>query len=141
MWMWLLVKFSIYHTFIASLLKKLIFEMKIFKLITWYPNMLQIMWNDMVQYTFNFYKDYEVGYIQTCTPLESNIMWHPKGGHYNITCFHPKQLSRSYFFLSHSWNCFYKSGLWVGEEKFWNFKIKIKSENFPKKKVIEKLLR
>jgi hypothetical protein len=32
-------------------------EMKIYKLITWYPNMVHIMWNDMVQYTFNFHKD------------------------------------------------------------------------------------
>jgi hypothetical protein len=30
--------------------------MKYFKLITWYPNIVQIMWNDMVQYNFNFYK-------------------------------------------------------------------------------------
>jgi hypothetical protein len=31
-------------------------EMKILKLITWYPNMVQTIWNDMVQYTFNFHK-------------------------------------------------------------------------------------
>jgi hypothetical protein len=30
--------------------------MKNFKLITWYPNIDQIMWNDMGQYTFNFHK-------------------------------------------------------------------------------------
>jgi hypothetical protein len=30
--------------------------MKKFKLVTWYPNMVQIMWNDMVQNTFNFHK-------------------------------------------------------------------------------------
>jgi hypothetical protein len=52
MWMWLLVKISIYHTFIASLLKNSFFEMKIFKLVTWYPNMVHIMSNGMVQYTF-----------------------------------------------------------------------------------------
>ncbi len=34
--------------------KKSFFEMKNFKLVTWYPNMVQIMCNDMVQYTFNF---------------------------------------------------------------------------------------
>jgi hypothetical protein len=33
------------------------FDMKIYKLITWYPNMVHIMWNDMVQYTFNFHKN------------------------------------------------------------------------------------
>jgi len=32
------------------------FEMKNFKLITWYLNMAHIMSNDMVQYTFNFHK-------------------------------------------------------------------------------------
>jgi len=28
-----------------------------FKLITWYSNMVQIMWNDMIQYTYNIHKD------------------------------------------------------------------------------------
>jgi hypothetical protein len=28
-----------------------------FKLVTWYTNMVLIMWNDMVQYTFNFHKN------------------------------------------------------------------------------------
>jgi hypothetical protein len=31
--------------------------MKFFKLITWYPNMVQIMSNGMVQYIFNFHKN------------------------------------------------------------------------------------
>jgi hypothetical protein len=35
--------------------KNSFFEMKIYKLATWYPNMVHIMWNDMVQYTFNFH--------------------------------------------------------------------------------------
>jgi hypothetical protein len=40
--------------------KNSFFEMKIYKLIiTWYPNMVHIMWNDMVQYIFNFHKNYE----------------------------------------------------------------------------------
>jgi hypothetical protein len=30
---------------------------QIFKLVTWYPNVVHIIWNDMVQYTFNFHKD------------------------------------------------------------------------------------
>jgi len=37
--------------------KNSFFDMKIFKLITWYPNMAQTMWNDMVKYTFNFHKN------------------------------------------------------------------------------------
>ncbi len=126
--------------------KKSVFEMK-FKLVTSYPNMDNIMSNDMVQYNFNFHKTFfktllfleyicvfeytctlhlfpqiysnlpfyklkwnnffinllprlyfnikcknivkkfqkfEVGYIQTCASLESNIMWHPKRGHHNV---------------------------------------------------------
>jgi hypothetical protein len=39
--------------------KNSFFEMKIYKLFTWYPNMVHIMWNDMIQYTFNFYKYYK----------------------------------------------------------------------------------
>jgi hypothetical protein len=31
--------------------------MKFFKLVTWYLNMVHIMWNDVGQYTFNFHKD------------------------------------------------------------------------------------
>jgi hypothetical protein len=27
---------------------------------------------------------FEVGYIQTCTTLESSTMWHPKKGHYSV---------------------------------------------------------
>jgi hypothetical protein len=33
--------------------------MKILKLITWYPNMFQTMWNGMVQYIFNFHKNWK----------------------------------------------------------------------------------
>jgi hypothetical protein len=35
------------------------FGMKNFKLLTWYSKHVQIMWNDMVQYTFNFHKNYK----------------------------------------------------------------------------------
>jgi hypothetical protein len=31
--------------------------MNFFKLITWYPNMVQIKWKYIIQYTFNFHKD------------------------------------------------------------------------------------
>jgi hypothetical protein len=34
--------------------------MRIFKLVIWYPNMVQIISNDLVQYTFNFHKDQEL---------------------------------------------------------------------------------
>jgi len=52
------VKFSIYHTQLSHLWwRNENFEMKIYKLVTRYPNMANIMWNDIVQYTFNFHKD------------------------------------------------------------------------------------
>jgi hypothetical protein len=49
--------FNLPHIYHILVLKKSFFKMKIFKLITWYSNMVQIMWNDMVQYTFNFQND------------------------------------------------------------------------------------
>jgi len=54
---WLLVKIWIYHTFITSLLKKLNFCNANFQIIYMVSNMVQTMWNDMGQYTFNFHKD------------------------------------------------------------------------------------
>jgi hypothetical protein len=36
--------------------KKSFFEMKIFKLIIWYPNMVHIMWNDMGQKHYKSFK-------------------------------------------------------------------------------------
>jgi hypothetical protein len=60
MQMWLFVKFSIYHTFIISLLKNSFFEMKNFKLVTWYLNMVRIVWNVIIQYTFNFHKKIKI---------------------------------------------------------------------------------
>jgi hypothetical protein len=44
----------IYHMFVG---KNSFFEMKIFKLITCYLNMVHTMSNGIVQYTFNFHKD------------------------------------------------------------------------------------
>jgi hypothetical protein len=45
------------HIYCIFVKKISFFEMKIYKLITWYPNMVHIMWNDMIQYTFKFHKD------------------------------------------------------------------------------------
>jgi hypothetical protein len=39
-----------------------------------------IIWKNIVK----FFQEFEVGYTQTCTSLESSIMWHPKGGHCNV---------------------------------------------------------
>jgi hypothetical protein len=46
-----------FTTFITSLLKNSFFDMKIFKLVAWFLNMVQPLWNDMVQYTVNFHKN------------------------------------------------------------------------------------
>ncbi len=48
--------FNLPHIYCIFALKAHFFKMKIYKLVTWYPNMIHIMWNDMVQYTFNFHK-------------------------------------------------------------------------------------
>jgi hypothetical protein len=127
-------------------LKNSFLKMKNFKLVTWYPNMVHIMWNDSfnipstfiniknhlnyfwhifvflnthVHYTcfhkyipishfimewnnlfsnllprlysniickniVKIFQKFEVGYIQTCTSLESSTMWHPKGGDHSV---------------------------------------------------------
>jgi hypothetical protein len=39
-----------------------------------------IIWKIIVK----IFQKFEVGYIQTCTSLESNTMWHPKGGHWSV---------------------------------------------------------
>jgi hypothetical protein len=44
---------QIYHILVE---KNSLFEMKNFKLITCYPNMVQTMSNDMVKYIFNIHK-------------------------------------------------------------------------------------
>jgi hypothetical protein len=42
-----------------------------------------IFQHNMQKYCEIFQK-FEMGYIQACTPLESSIMWHPKGDHHNV---------------------------------------------------------
>ncbi len=41
---------------------------------------------------------FKVGYIQTCTSLESNTMWHSKGGHCSVLS--PSKINRSIDTLS-----------------------------------------
>ncbi len=65
--------------------------MKNFKLVTWYSNMVQTMWNDMVQYTFNFHKDYLKVFWSILVFLSSQV--------HNI-CFH-KYIPLSHFI---KWN-------------------------------------
>jgi hypothetical protein len=146
MWMWFLVKILIYHTFIAFLLKKLIFwdenlqithmvskhcsyyvkwhgsiylqfsikiknhlnyflsifvflstctlhsfsqiyyNLSFYKMkLIFFSNLLpKLYFNIICKNIVNFFWKFEVGYIQTCTSLESNTMWHPKGGHRSV---------------------------------------------------------
>jgi len=49
--------FNLLHIYDIFVKKNSFFEMKNFKLITWYPNGIQIMWNGMVHYIFSFHKD------------------------------------------------------------------------------------
>jgi hypothetical protein len=145
MWMWLLVKIPICHTFIASLLKKLIFWNENFQIshmvskhglyyVKWHVHIPStfiktknhincfwnifmflnthvhyihfhkytpishfIKWNEIVfilisklysniicKNIMKIFQKFEARYIQTCTSLENNTMWHPKGGHHNV---------------------------------------------------------
>jgi hypothetical protein len=60
-----------------------------------------IKWNEILYFSKLYYniiyknivkifEMFEVGYIQTCTSLESSTMWHPKGGNCNV--FSPKKI-------------------------------------------------
>jgi hypothetical protein len=48
--------FNLPHIYRIFATKNSFFEMKNFKLVTWYLNMFHITWNDMRQYTFNFHR-------------------------------------------------------------------------------------
>jgi hypothetical protein len=80
MWMWLLVKISIYHTFIASLLKKLVFWNEKFQI----NHMVSKHGSYYVKNILKIFQKLEVGYTQTCTSLKNSIIWHPKGGHCSV---------------------------------------------------------
>jgi len=44
----------------------------------------RLYYNIICKNIVKFFQEFEVGYTQTCTSLESSIMWHPKGGHCNV---------------------------------------------------------
>jgi len=46
--------------------------------------LLRLYFNITCKNIVKIFQKFEVGYIQTCTLLESSIMWHPKGGHYSV---------------------------------------------------------
>ncbi len=140
MWMWFLVKISIYHTFITSLLQKIIFwdeNLQINHIVSkhgsyyvkWHrstfiktKNHLNYFWNIFVFFNTDvhyicfhkyipishftkwneivsflisclnyiltkhakIFQKFEVGYIQTCTSLESSTIWQSKAGHHSV---------------------------------------------------------
>ncbi len=51
------------------------------------------------------FQKFEVGYTQTCTFLENNTMWHPKGGHSSVLspCWWVLCLYDSYNWIIHFW--------------------------------------
>jgi len=49
--------FNLPHIYYIFARKIHFLKKKNFRLITWYTNMVLIMWNDMVQYTFNFHQN------------------------------------------------------------------------------------
>jgi len=50
-----------------------------------YFNVLPRLYSNIIcKNIVKLFQKFEMGYIQTCTPLESNIMWHPNGGHYRV---------------------------------------------------------
>jgi hypothetical protein len=54
---------------------------------SFFPNILLMLYfNILYKNIVKFFQKFEVGYTQTCTPLENSIMWHPKG--VTIMCFH-----------------------------------------------------
>jgi hypothetical protein len=44
----------------------------------------KLYFNIICRNIVNFFWKFEVGYIQTCTSLESSTMWHSKGGHRSV---------------------------------------------------------
>ncbi len=48
--------------------------------------LLRLYFNITCKKIVKFFQKFEGGYTQTCTPLENNTMWHPKG--VTIVCFH-----------------------------------------------------
>jgi hypothetical protein len=55
------------------------------KLNIYFFNLLPKLYsNTICKHIIKIFWKFEVGYIQTCTSLESNTMWHPKGDHRNV---------------------------------------------------------
>jgi len=74
-----------------------------------FPNiMLRLHYNIICKNLMKIFQKFEVGYIQTCTSLESNRMWHPKGGHHSVLS--PMFLTPSMFPTIGPWMFFSSNG-------------------------------
>jgi hypothetical protein len=63
---------------------------------------LKLYSNIICKNIVKIFQKFEVGYIQTCTSLESSIMWHPDGGHYSVLS--PHVFENDYKLRSHNCN-------------------------------------
>jgi len=63
---------------------------------------LKLYSNIICKNIVKIFQKFEVGYIQTCTSLESSIMWHPDGGHYSVLS--PHVFENDYKLCSHNCN-------------------------------------
>ncbi len=50
-----------------------------------FSNLLHMLYSNIIcKNIVKLFQKFEVGYTQTCTSLESNTMWHLKGGHHRV---------------------------------------------------------
>jgi len=81
-----------------------------------FSNILSRLYSNIVcKNIVKFFQKFEVGCTQTCTPLKSSAMWHPKGGHCSVLspcipfkaleCYYEKK-STPWHVISHNGNMF-----------------------------------
>jgi hypothetical protein len=73
-----------FKLFLVYLFPQIYFNIPFYK-IKWnglFYNFLSRLYSNIIcKNIMKIFQKFEVGYIQTCTLLESSTMWHPKGGH------------------------------------------------------------
>jgi hypothetical protein len=70
--------------------------------IVFFPNILPRLYSNIICKNIGkFFQKFEMGYIQTCTPLESSTMWHPKGGHRSVLWPYPHYPSWHFWVWCH----------------------------------------
>jgi len=69
-----------------------------------FPNILFKLYSNIIYKSIViFFQKFEVGYTQTCTSIERNTMWQPKGGHCNVLSFWMSK--ETMFNIARSWDC------------------------------------